>query len=136
MVNIASIKKLAARRTTVAVACAVISMALAPVAHAMPCSPGEDLYQCMPPVHSLTAGDQNVVAKVQRIPAYANVDPLVLDRVWYGVMGLLNGGDTTHHVVGQIQQYAGGSPDAADQFLDIELEAIGGTIGADGKLHR
>lgn len=114
----------------------MISMALAPAAHAVPCSPGEDLYQCMPPVQSLTAGDQAAVAKVQRIPVYANVDPLVLDRVWYGVLALLNGGDTTHHVVGQIQKYAGGSPAATDQFLDMELEQIGGTIGADGKLHR
>lgn len=122
--------------TLVIAASAMAAIGSAPTAHAIPCSPGEDLYQCMPPVHSLTAGDQAVVAKIQRIPAYANVDPLVLDRVWYGVMGLLNAGDTTHHVVGQIQQYAGGSPAIADQFLDIELENIGGTIGADGKLHR
>jgi hypothetical protein len=122
--------------TLIALAGAMISTALAPIAQAIPCSPGEDLYQCMPPVHSLTAGDRFAVSKIQVIPVYANVDPLVIDRVWYGVMGLLNGGDTTNHVVHQIQQYAGGSLDAADQFLDIELDNIGGTVGADGKLHR
>jgi hypothetical protein len=110
--------------------------ALVPVARAIPCSPGEDLYQCMPPVTALTAGDQFRVSKIQVIPDYANVDPLVIARVWDGVMGLLDGGDTTHHVVHQIQQYAGGSLGAAGQFLDIELENIGGTVGADGKLHR
>jgi hypothetical protein len=56
-------------------------------------------------------------------------------RVWYGTIGLLEGGDTTKHIVGQIQKYAGGSLASADQFLDMVLEHMPGSVGADGRFH-
>ena len=82
-----------------------------------------------------TAGDRYILNQVRRDPTYANVDPNVLVRVWYGTIGLLEGGDTTEHIVGQIQKYAGGSLDSADQFLDMVLEHMPGSVGADGRFH-
>jgi hypothetical protein len=107
-------------------------------AHADYCHPGQDLFECVPPINQLSVADWSFVRGIQSMSSYANTDPYLIARGGYGVCLPLQSGDNVDHVVSQIFKYVGGTASAADQFLDGSMERCmphGTNIGPDGKAH-
>jgi hypothetical protein len=81
------------------------------------------------------------VQNAQGSGLFPGVDAATLNRAKYGVMGLLNGGDSTNHIVPNLAQHLGVSNAAADQFLDQVLSnmsvpgVVEARINSDGTLY-